>query len=50
MQKILCLLTATGIVIVHLKYGTLFVEMMESLMCHLVLLDVKSQEELEKVW
>lgn len=50
MQKILYLLAATGIVTAHLKYGTLFVGTMESLMCHLVLLGVKPQEELEKVW
>lgn len=50
MQKILYLLAATGIVIAHLKYGTLFVGTMESHMCHLVLLDVKPQKELEKTW
>lgn len=50
MQKVLYLLAATGTVIAHLKSGTRFVERMESLMCHLVLLGVKPQEELEKVW
>jgi len=50
MQKALCLLAATGIVIAHLKYGTLSAGTMESLMCHLVLLGVKPQEELEKMW
>lgn len=47
MIKILYLLAATGIVIAHLKYGTLFVGTTESLMYRLVLLGAKPQEELE---
>lgn len=50
MQKILYWLAATWIVIAHLKHGILFVGTMESLMCHLVLLGVNPQEELEEVW
>lgn len=50
MQKTLYWLAATWIVIAHLKHGTLFVGTMELLMCHLVLLGVNPQEELEEVW
>lgn len=50
MQKTLYWMAATWIVIARLKYGTLFVGAMELLTCHLVLLGVNPQEEVEEVW